>query len=553
IYLRYVEELPVAEVAMRQGVGVPTATSRINRGLELMREQMQGRFGDDWRARCLVFTPFATRASDPIVAAGVIAMKLKTKALLAAGLLAILIPVTLHQTGKGIELDESETGGLVMTTETQPASASPSAVEELAESPRSVVADPARQEVESPTIAEDPDDPRALQVVVRDAVTLEPAVAAEVLYFDRASAQDGAWNRDQFSRHDDTETLLDRYGDRFTADETGHVTLPSRKSYAYIGARLDGKFASRYLFEDPDVDGGTVVELLLRPAVTMQVRVINHLGKPVTDQQVELQNAFGETFAQRMRTTLSDGQGIARFKNIQEHLEDARSSMTYRVALPIPGGVVTHEFPPMEPPTEQITLQLPEVGDVRILLRDPDGNLPAGRPFVLFQAYDPSDGESNFSRSNALRGHRRERSDNGEILFTSVALNTKVVAWLETQGRTEPVEVIGQGPLVHGQEVQLTLPIPPKPSVVDILVLDGEGLPLANRGLDLTQVVLLDGREIDPIHLSPGTNGTGRLRFRQQRLVEEQDPGAAKATMMTIARHVEEGCARWGVTTWPVL
>ena len=553
IYLRYVEELPVAEVAMRQGVGVPTATSRINRGLELMREQMQGRFGGDWRSRCLVFTPFAAQASDSLVAAGVIAMKLKKKVLIGAGLLAFVIPVTMHLAGKGIQPDEPETGGLVMMPETKVEDSESAVLAQLGDSPRSEVTEPVRAEVEPPAIADVPDDPLALQVVVRDATTLEPVGAAEVLYFDRASTQDAAWGRDQFSRHEDMETLLDRYGDRYTADAAGHVVLPSRKSYAYIGARLDGKFASTYLFEEPQVDGGTQVELLLRPTTMVPVRVVDHLGRPVSNQRVELQNSFGENFAQCLMPTLSDEKGIARFKNIQERLADASPNMTYQFALPIPGGVVAHEFPPKELPTEQITLKLPEVGDVRILLRDPDGDLPAGRPYVLLQAYDPRDAESNFSSSNALRGSRRERSNDGEILFKSIALNTKVVAWIQTQGRAEPVEVIGQGPVVHGQEVTLTLPIPPKPSVLDLLVLDGEGQPLPDRALSLRQVVLMNGREVDPIHLSAGTNKVGRLRVRQGRLVEPDAPGAASATMMTMAIQVEEGCARWGVTTWPAL
>ena len=551
IYLRFVEELSVAEVALRQEVGVPTATSRIQRGVELLRAQMQGRFGDSWRARCLVFTPLASRAAVPLVTAGVIAMSLKTKILISAGLLAFFIPVFSQLRSEGIDPSAEEVSALMM--EVQPEGKSTPVEEQPAPSQRIEAAGSVENVEEQPVSSLPVDDPRALQVSVRDAITLKPVSAADVLYFDRASAQDGAWTRDQFAQLDDMETLLDRYGKRFTTNADGHVSLPARKSFAYIGARTEGKFASIYLYEDPSSDWGTQVELLLRPVTTILVKVIDQEGRPVPNQQVEYQNGFGGTFAQRLVGVKSDEKGIARFRNIQERLADGNPNNLHRIALPIPGGVVAHEFPLRQPPTGMITLQLPQTGDVRILLRDPEGKPARNRTFVQFQAYDPVDAESHYSRTNALRGARRERSRDGEILFKDIALDTTVVAWLDTQGRAEPVEVIGTGPVVTGEEVVLTLRVPPTPSVVDLLIVDSDAQPLQKQALDITQVLLMEGREIDPIYLRVGTDGDGHSRFRQERLVEKEDHGAASATMMSLATQAEEGCARWGVKSWPAL
>jgi hypothetical protein len=113
--------------------------------------------------------------------------------------------------------------------------------------------------------------------------------------------------------------------------------------------------------------------------------------------------------------------------------------------------------------------------------------------------------------------------------------------------------VIGQGPWALGQEALLTLRVPPVPSMGNLLVIDDEGQPLPQRTLAAQQVVLMAGREVDPVHLRFATNATGRARFHQERLVQATDSGATSATIMTIATEVEEGCLRWGVQSWAAL
>ncbi|MFT7486152.1 MAG: RNA polymerase sigma-70 factor (ECF subfamily) [Candidatus Paceibacteria bacterium] len=548
IYLRFVDELSVAEVAQRQEVPVPTATSRIQRGIELLRAQMQGRFGDSWRARCLVFTPLVSRAAIPFLI-GVITMSLKAKVLFGVVLLALLVPLYSQWMKAGLAPAGPGEGGLlkelsdVVTPVDKELTAALQVNSEVS----------LRRDEQAATIATPQANPRDLRVVVRDATTLELVRGAEVLYFDRASEQDEAWGKDQFTRFDDVEILLDRYGDRFSTDDEGRVILPARKSYAHIGARFDGSFAAIYLFEDPERDGGTEVELLLRPAVTILVKVIDSLGRPVPDQRVEYQNAFGDRFAQCLRPQISDGSGIALFQNMQEGLAEGRSSNTHRFALPVPGGVVAHEFLLDQPPTEVVTLQLPETGDLRILLRDSDGNPGRDGMLVYLEANGPAHAIAELRRANSLRGTLSARSRDGAVLFKNIALNTEVVGWMEVQGRTEPVEVIGQGPRTLGHEAQLTLRVPPVPSIGNLLVSDGEGHPLSQRTLSVQQVLLIAGREPDPIHLRMGTNAEGRVRFYQDRLVQAEDPGAASASMLTIAIQTEEGCMRWGVQSWAAL
>ena len=264
-------------------------------------------------------------------------------------------------------------------------------------------------------------------------------------------------------------------------------------------------------------------------------------------------NSFGSDFAQCLRPTITDDQGIARFRNIQEVLAAGNERNTHRIALPVPGAVVVHEFPLRDPPTEMFTLQLPVTGDVRVLLRDAHGNPGRDGKFVNLQAFDARDAQNSFKRANAQRGALSARSKDGEVLFKNIALDIELAAWIEFQGRPEPVEVIAQGPVMAGEERTLTLIIPPVPSIVNLRILDAEARPVQSGALDLRQVVLMPGRGLDAIGLRVGTNAEGRARFRQERLVDEQGARAAQAIMRTIVTQADEGYARWGVASWPAV
>ena len=547
IYLRFVEELSVAEVAKRQSVPVPTAATRIRRGLELLREQMRGRFGESWKARCLVFAPPATTAAVPPVIAGAIAMTTKTKFLAAAAVLALAIPVYSVLTAPGDLVEEGRDPAAV---EAQ----LPSAPE-----PMSVVEAPAagaaeRSEVEaSSATADTSTDPRALRVVVRDASTLEPVKDAVVWYFDRASEKDRDWNRDLFSRYEDTETLLERYGEASRTDGEGRVTLPPRKSYAYLGARAGEQWASTYLMEDPATDGGTEVELLLRPSVSFRVLVEDALGRPVPHQRVEYQEAFGDDFAQWLTPAMTDEQGIAHFRNLQDRLAEGNPNLIHRIAVPIPGGVVAHEFALSDPPAGQISLRLPATGSVRVKVRRPDGTpIPDGKA-VQLQEHVAAAAEGDLPRRNAQRGTQMQWVRNGEARFERVALNTQLVAWIQGAGQREAVEVIGMGPIQPGQEVELLLGAPPEPTVAQLEVRDHQRALVTEGTFSLKQVVLAPGLDPDPISSRTSARSDGTVSFLQDRLLDESGPSPADARMMLVLLELAEGRGRWGVASWDIV
>jgi RNA polymerase sigma-70 factor (ECF subfamily) len=88
ILLRYMEDLSGAEIARRQGVPEGTVRWRVKRGLELLREALEGRRGSDWLHSCALVAGLvrAPEGAAEAAAAGTSALTLKGAGLLAAGL-----------------------------------------------------------------------------------------------------------------------------------------------------------------------------------------------------------------------------------------------------------------------------------------------------------------------------------------------------------------------------------------------------------------------------------------------------------------------------------
>ena len=99
VMLRFFEDLPPSAIAAKTGVPLPTVKSRLQRGLELLRESM-GRDGDDWRGA--LSTAFGLRAAANAVATttGVLLMGTGVKLAL-CGLAAALVVVASLQFAGG--------------------------------------------------------------------------------------------------------------------------------------------------------------------------------------------------------------------------------------------------------------------------------------------------------------------------------------------------------------------------------------------------------------------------------------------------------------------
>jgi len=93
VYLRYFEDLSVAEVGERLGVPTATAQTRLHRGVEKLRVRMKARFGLDWKQRCVIFLAPLSAAPVPVTTATLLAMSAKTKWSIAAAAALLAIPL----------------------------------------------------------------------------------------------------------------------------------------------------------------------------------------------------------------------------------------------------------------------------------------------------------------------------------------------------------------------------------------------------------------------------------------------------------------------------
>jgi len=544
IYLRFVEELSVKEVARRQGVPVPTAQTRIQRGLELLRNRLHGSLGSDWRARCMVFAMPAPLASASLWTA-FIAMTATPKFLAAAAAVVLAIPLY-----------------SVLTAEVEPEQTNPS-TEAVVEAPLATAQDaspvlneelstPEREAVtEQPTLAEP--DPAAIRVVVRDAETLEEISGAEVLYFDRASDKDDAWGRDQFDRYTDTETLLEKYGDFYRADENGRTTLPARKSYAYIAARANGEYAMTYLFDDVETSGQTEVELLLRPAVHVEVKVIDAAGQPVADQRVEYQEWWKRDFGQYLGQAMTNDEGVAVFRNMQQRFAETRSDHEYRMSVPIPGAVASEAFEPKAPPTQALVLRLPETCAMHVSVVDEEGNPIANGKPVFMQGWSEDEQLTDVYRTNAKRGGMMTWIRDGKAVFPRVALGTRVLTWIQLPGQRQAARADQVTPLAADAIGEIVLLGPPEPTTLTMMVVDEAGQALPEVTLNLQQVALALGVEVDAIRTRAGSNASGKLAILQDRMLEDNGAALEGARMKLFASHVAASTVRWGIQEWDIV
>jgi RNA polymerase sigma-70 factor (ECF subfamily) len=93
VLLRFVEDLSAAEIARRQGIPAATVRSRLKRGLDHLRIELDRRHGDraTWTRALMPLTVPTTAAQGAALATGVLLMKVTLASVAAAGIAALAI------------------------------------------------------------------------------------------------------------------------------------------------------------------------------------------------------------------------------------------------------------------------------------------------------------------------------------------------------------------------------------------------------------------------------------------------------------------------------
>jgi RNA polymerase sigma factor (sigma-70 family) len=431
VYLRYFEDLSVAEVGQRLGVPTNTAQTRLHRGVEKLRTRMKARFGLDWKQRCVIFLAPLNAVPVPVATVTLLAMSAKTKWAVAA---AVLLAIPLFQ----VFLADPATDDTSMVEE----AAVPAVVENSNEGGGGDLAEAspvAEQRTESEVAPEaSPSGSASHQLTVLHAGSLQPAAHVEVLYFDRGKGRDKEFSQAKFRQRSGVEGALDQLADRYQTDANGHVELPPRTSYTWVAARTEEQYAQLYMLEDLASASYEEIELLLQPRLDIEVEVVDELGKPVADIPVVYQTQYAPGHGNNMDKALTDENGVATLANMQVRFQDANTNNQHLIAVDLPlNQKLQHLFDLNHPPTERLHFQLPATTQVEVRPINADGTaLRDGAPVRLHTDFieTPSGKKSSVFKMSSGQDASLAYVKDGVALFPYVGQNLAVVAGARFQG-----------------------------------------------------------------------------------------------------------------------
>ncbi|MGB0953208.1 MAG: sigma-70 family RNA polymerase sigma factor [Planctomycetota bacterium] len=527
VYLRYFEELSVREVARRTQVPIPTAQSRINRGVQKMRARMLDRLGKTWHQRCLVFTLPLAKAPW-WGAAAILTMTLKTKLLLSAAALALLSlfiiepwatdPAELEQE-VSLAAAEYDSGSSNRFESSEP------------------IAKVERGELllkEGNAVAAVVETDKQLTFHVLDAVSLEPAPDAEVWYFDHATDPDEEWRYVDQRDYLDVEQLVQRFGKPANLESDASLNVSFPEGYAMIIARRGDTFA--YKFHHPSFyHDGEEHELLLKPVRTQEVRVVDQNGHPLAGIEVHFCPEPASDAAHAREKVITDASGLATFRHLELVLREDHPDWKNTVAVPIPGVEPAYvERTASQFGDETIEFVVPPTGEVHVTCVNGDGSfVPDGTP-VFFNGRDGSGGSypNAYLRKNALIRYTR----NGLVVMPRVGVGKTVIAYIQVRGANSYRGKGILGPEYENDVVEAELILGPAPETLTMKVVDAEGLPPSSGFYTLFVEAVSEQGEQGGLGHSMFLGEEGLLEFT---LPEELHPEAHLLRMLLHSQEAE--------------
>ncbi len=248
IVLRFFDELPPREIALRRGVPVNTVRTHLQRGLEQLRVRLDQQHSGDRRTWALALAPLGVPAATKgiAVATGVVVMSNKVK-------VSILLLLALG-IGIGVSVWHGRTG-----SDTDGSPKRTTAAGRFANGPRP---DAAGEESKSP--APDPKTPAAASA---------PGLRGRVVGPGGPVA--GAWIRCEYGTRSEVETTTDATGHFFFPDLSGACTLTISHVH-HAPLRKRGKVPT----------DGRVITLTLVAEQTLDLLVLDPNGQPLADARV---------------------------------------------------------------------------------------------------------------------------------------------------------------------------------------------------------------------------------------------------------------------------
>lgn len=392
-----------------------------------------------------------------------------------------------------------------------------------------------------------------LRLRVVDAETGQPVAGAEVRFLDPDASGPRPLHGDQTLHGTSTvrahrSERVDALGSIHRTDEKGELRLPPFDEFAYVSASHDGL----YDFDTLRAGRGEAAVLELVPDATIRVRVVDPQGEPAVGVPVAIRryteavsggppggiDISGGKGKGRTVTTINVGgqgspgprtlagidtaaaDGIAEFRHVQEIIGERKAGQRHTLAIASPlVEPVEAEIGSDGWPDEPLVLQLPETGELEVLVVDAEGK-PLNDPLATItlgqlpeQKDKPRLDTTNFPDfRSAFNRDRVVWVSEGRALFPFVGLGLELEAALNREWLSGPLDVKGFGPTEAGERATLTVQCPVPDSRLKGRVLDEEGKPLASTELAFwTELVVAGGMATSTGYVNLHTDDGGRF------------------------------------------
>lgn len=513
VIARFYDGLPPRKIAAAEGVSVSTINSRIQRGIEVLRERLDGEFGDrrTWAAWAVPLAG-ASQTLVRVGASGFMGVPLST-------LIAVLAALVLFSAGyfvlrrSTVALEDpldSEMGGL-RADAGGVAPAPPRDIDETS---------PADDEAARRTLS-----PRAqATVTVRDA-KLGTAAAGVDVWFAPAKSSWEAWPDESIEAH------VWRTGARTVTDEEGRATVTGELPMIVIAA--DAKRHGYALFEP----GGEELVLSLERAHRMTVRVEDRAGRRLEDGLTIVAatrlSGFGDVGSPSADRIELDRRalvhGAAGFQNpwsgspFASTVPSITSWTKYSIDSVSIDGPGLFEFEPgtasrsvyrpfrRKPKETERVLVMPQVGVVRLELKERGGRRAKlnGTATVSFSRQLGPTGYVSQYPAKIVDGVARWPN----FVVGSRRFNVDI----EVPIRGSHWRVQGVGPERGDETATVRATLPERPTVIARLV-DPTGSPLQLKSVSLTHGAPHGGSR--SVRAASGADGSVRFELAEAKLLE---------------------------------
>lgn len=335
---------------------------------------------------------------------------------------------------------------------------------------------------------------QTVRVIVTGKDTGTPIPGAEVTYFD--SADLGPEDDVEYQRlRSDAEKLTERFGTSVFADEDGALVIPVRRTVRATGrhGELYGAITIQWKPEDADRE----YELELSRDLTLRVRVVDSLGKPVIGVRVGISPQWAEGSERGPSLfNLWDSEapdGLMTMPHFQDQLPTMTRGETpvgYLLRARIPGW--TEGGAPYDggdPPADPIVVRLPPTGEVHLHAMTGGGRrAPAGVVRGVFLGGPSIEAGSN-NAVGLLPGQRWSGSvgEDGVAVFEHVVAGRDYVAGARIGGAS--TQKLFSGPVAEGQRIDVTLSAETELYNLSGRVLDEQRVPLSRTRVRVKHVI----------------------------------------------------------------